>query len=187
MHRRFHFALVVLLLATGIARAQGEQARIGVFDPEAVWRLSEVGKKYNQDLSDARDKLQAEIDKKSEEVENLKTKLRQQQHSLSDEKQQQMQKDIQNRMIELNRMNDDATREMKQQLADVQGRFQQMLIDTLEAFGKEKNFTLIFNTAVTDYFAPQTDITQDLIAKFNEMHKAAQPAAGKTPAPKKTP
>src|SRR5207247_11146602 len=163
-----------------------EAPRIGVFDPETVWKLTEVGKKYNQDLNEARDRLQGEIDKKQSEIDAVRDRLRQQQASLSEDKASQMQKDIQNKTIELNRLQDDATREMKSQLSDVQNRFQQMLMDTLEIYGKEKNFTLIFNKGVVDYNSPQVDVTQDLIQKFNEMHKPTSAPAAK-PQPKKPP
>lgn len=189
MTRRTSVPLAFLALLIGIAPAgaqQAEPARIGVFDPETVWKLTEVGKKYNADLSEARDKLQAEIDRKQAEIDAARDKLRQQQASLSDDKASQMQKDIQNRIIELNRLNDDATREMKSQLGDVQNRFQQMLVDTVEAFGKEQSFTLILNKGVIDYNAPQIDVTQSLIQKFNEMHKVPPVPAARTQ-PKKPP
>ena len=186
--------LLLVLGATFLPAQQAEMPKVGVFDPETVWKLTEVGKKYNQDLNDARDRLQAEIDKKQAEIDAIKDKLRQQQQSLSEDKAAQMQKDIQNRMIELNRLNDDATREMKSQLSDVQNRFQQMLVETLEVYGKEKNFTLVLDKSVIAYNSPQIDVTQDLIQKFNEMHKvSAMPAASKPPAkkpaekPKETP
>lgn len=180
-------ALLVLMIGTApVGAQQAEPVRIGVFDPETVWKLTEVGKKYNADLSEARDKLQADIDRKQAEIDAVRDKLRQQQASLSDDKASQMQKDIQNRMIELNRLNDDATREMKSQLGEVQNRFQQMLVDAVEAFGKEKNFTLILNKGVIDYNAPQIDVTQSLVQKFNEMHKAPPSPVAK-PQPKKTP
>ena len=195
MHRWIYLTLGLLLgSVAGEALAQAEPIKIGVFDPEAVWKETDLGKKFNADLSETRDRLQANIDKKRDEIDGLGDKLRQQQQSLSDDKVQQMQKDIQNRRIELDRLNDDAKREMSQQLNDVQGRFQQMLMETLEIFGKEKNFTLVLNKGVTDYNSPQVEITKDLIAKFNEMHKvSAMPAASKPPAkkpaekPKETP
>jgi outer membrane protein len=179
--------LLVTFGATILLAQQAEGPKVGVFDPETVWKLTDVGKKYNQDLNDARDRLQSEIDKKQAEIDAVKDKLRQQQQSLSEDKAAQMQKDIQNKMIELNRLNDDATREMKSQLNEVQNRFQQMLVETLEVYGKEKNFTLVLDKSVIAYSSPQIDVTQDLIAKFNDMHKAASaPAAGKAQ-PKKTP
>ncbi|HXU13258.1 MAG TPA: OmpH family outer membrane protein [Candidatus Binatia bacterium] len=189
MPRWMMVPLAFAVLVVGIARASAQQAepmRIGVYDQETVWKLTDVGKKSNADLSEARDKLQGEIDKKQAEIDAMRDKLRQQQASLSDDKAAQMQKDIQNRVIELNRLTDDATREMKSQLGEVQNRFAQMLSDTVEAFGKEKNYTLILNKGVIDYNAPQIDVTQSLIQKFNEMHKAP-PSSTAKPQPKKTP
>ena len=189
MPRRTAFALALLLVGIGSgvsAQPQSDTIRIGVFDPETLWKLTEVGKKYNSELTEARDRLQAEIDRKSQELEDLKDKLRQQQASLSEDKIQQMQKEILNKRTELDRMNEDATKEMKFQLNDVQNRFQQMLEETVETYGKEKNLALILNKSVIDYNAPQVDITQDLIARFNVMHKAPPPSTAKAPARKAT-
>ncbi len=178
--------LFLALCGSG-ALAQGEApSKIGVFDPEAVWKTTEVGKKMNQDLSDARDRLQTGIDKKQQEIEALVEKLRQQQASLSDDKAQQMQKDIQNKRVELNRMNEDATNDMKQQLNEVQGRFQQMLSETLDAFGKEKHFSLILNKAGVDFKTDQIEVNQELITKFNEVNKATSRSTGKSSSGKPT-
>jgi len=177
------------LLRPSMAAAQGEALKIGVFDPEALWKQTEVGKKYNSDLSAARDRLQAQIDKKTEDVEALKSRLRQQQQSLSEDKITEMKKDIIGKQTELERLNEDATKEMKYQLGELQGRFQEMILKTLDTFGKEKGFSLILNRGVVDFSANGIDISQDLIAKFNEMHKptaapsgpAKKPEAGKEP------
>jgi outer membrane protein len=176
--------LTLFLLGVPAARAQGETMKIGVFDPEVLWKQTEVGKRYNQDLSAARDRLQAQIDKKQEDLEATKSKLRQQQQTLSDDKVNEMKKDIISKQTELDRLNEDATKEMKYQLGEVQGRFQEMLVKTLETFGKEKGFSLILNRSVVDFSAPGVDISQDLIAKFNEMNKAPAAPAAATP-PKK--
>jgi Skp family chaperone for outer membrane proteins len=161
-----------------VAAAQGETMKIGVFDPEILWKQSEVGKKYNQDLSAARDRLQAQIDKKTEDIEALKSRLRQQQQSLSEDKINDMKKDILGKQTELERLNEDATKEMKYQLGEVQGRFQEMLMKTLDVYGKEKGYALILNRGVVDFISPGVDISQDLILKFNEMNKAAATPAG---------
>jgi Skp family chaperone for outer membrane proteins len=120
--------LTLSLFGASVARAQGETMKIGVFDPEVLWKQTGVGKKYNQDLSAARDRLQSQVDKKTEEVETTKSKLRQQQQTLSDDKVTEMKKDIVNKRTDLDRLNEDATKEMKYQLSEVQGRFQEMLV-----------------------------------------------------------
>ncbi|HEV8199197.1 MAG TPA: OmpH family outer membrane protein [Candidatus Polarisedimenticolia bacterium] len=183
-------ALALALLSPTVAGAQAaENGKIGVFDPEVLWKQTEVGKKINQDLSAARDRLQAQIDKKQEEMEALKSRIRQQQQSLSEDKINEMKKDVLAKQTELERLNEDATKEMKYQLGETQSRFQEMIMKTLDAYGKEKGYALILNRGVVDYSANGIDISQDLIAKFNEMHKptavppgpAKKPDAGKEP------
>lgn len=184
--RRTVLVLATMLATTGLTAAQEPAVRVGVFDPEAVWRLSDVGRKYNESLSNSANKLQNQIEKKQKEIEALLEKLRQQQASLSEERIQAMQRDVQNRRIDLERMNTDAKREMNDQLNEVQGRFQRMLIETIEALGKEGDYTVILSAEIVGYSAPRADVTQDLIAKFNEMHKVApeSDSAGNAPGSK---
>lgn len=170
-----------LLVAPMAVLAQEQALRIGVFDPELVWRETEVGKKYNADLSAARDRLQAGIDKKQADLEALRDQLRQQQASLNESRIQQMQKDILDKKTELDRMNEDATREMRSQLAEVQSRFQEMLLKTLDVFGEENTYTIILNRGVIDYNAASIDITKQLIARFDEMHKVPPASASNAP------
>ena len=171
MSRWFYSALAVIALFAGNAMAQPASVRLGVFDPEEVWKLTEVGKKYNQELTNHASRLQDGIEKKQQEIEAIMDKLRQQQASLSDSKIQQMQRDVQNKRIDLERMNSDAKREMNEQLNEVQGRFQMMLIEVIDALGSEKKYTLILSNEVVGYTSPNADITPQVIAKFNEMHK----------------
>jgi len=183
--------LGVLALAATAAAAQTEPMKIGVFDPEVLWKQTEVGKKYNQDLSAARDRLQAQIDRKQDELEALKSRLRQQQTSLSEDKVNEMKKEIIGKQTDLDRLNEDSTKEMKYQLGEVQSRFQEMLVRTLETFGRERGFTLVLNRGVVDFSAASVDISQELIGKFNEMHKvqatAGPPAKKPADAPKEAP
>lgn len=177
----------VLALAVTAAAAQTEPMKIGVFDPEVLWKQTEVGKKANLDLSAARDRLQSQIDKKQDDLEALKSRLRQQQTSLSEDRVNEMKKDILGKQTDLDRLNEDSTKEMKYQLGEVQSRFQEMLVRTLETFGREKGFTMILNRGVVDYSAPSVDISQDLIVKFNEMNKVQAAAAGATKKPADAP
>jgi Skp family chaperone for outer membrane proteins len=172
---------LMLLLAPAAAGAQEKALRIGVFDPELLWRQTAVGKKYNADLSAARDRLQAGIDGKQADLETLREQLRQQQASLNESRIQKMQKDILDKKTELDRLNEDATREMRSQLTEVQTRFQEMLLKTLDVFGEENAYSLILNKGVIDYSDPGVDITQALITRFDQMHQVPPASASKAP------
>jgi len=70
---------------------------------------------------------------------------------------------------------------MRSQLADVQNRFQEMLLRTLDVFGEENTYTLILNRGVIDYNSASIDITRQLITRFDEMHKVPPASASNAP------
>lgn len=180
---------------SGMALAQ-EGPRIGIFDSQAIWQQTEEGKKLQAQLASFRDGKIAEINAKETELNKLKDKLREQEVSLSDDKRNQMMKDIDQKAIDLKRLNDDATREMKAQLGDSQDQFQKELVDVVTAVGKEKKYLVILEKSIVVYNDPVVEVTGEVIAKFNQLYKgggsapatktAKPPAdAKKPPEPKK--
>src|SRR5262249_7361578 len=145
-------------------------------------------------LAAFRDGKIAEINAKETELNKLKDKLREQEVSLSDDKRNQMLKDIDQKSIDLKRMNDDATREMKAQLGDSQEQFQKELVYVGTAVGKEKKYLIVLEKGMVVYNDAVVEVTGEVIAKFNQMYKgtpAAAPAAkskdSKPPADAKKP
>jgi outer membrane protein len=184
MARKFFIFALMLAAGGGGAVAQQEAARIGVFDSQTVWQQTEEGKKFQSQLAAFRDGKIAEINNRETELNKLKDKLRDQEVSLSDEKKNQMLKEIDQKSIDLKRLNDDATREMKTQLGDSQEKFQKELLEVVEAMGREKKFTLILEKSIIVYNDSTVDVTTDVVAKFNQMYKpaASPPAKAKEPA-----
>lgn len=164
---------------TGAALGQSEGIRIGVFDSQAIWQQTEEGKKIQSQLASFRDTKISEINAKEAELNKLKEKLREQEVSLSDDKRNQMLKDIDQKSIDLKRLNDDATREMKAQLGDSQDQFQKELVEVVTALGKEKKYQLILEKSIVVYNDAVVEVTGEVIAKFNQMYKGgtAAPAA----------
>jgi Skp family chaperone for outer membrane proteins len=167
----------------GAALAQ-EAPHIGVFDSQAVWQQTEEGKKIQAQLQSFRDGKIAEINSKEAELTKLKDKLREQEVSLSDEKRTQMLKDIDQKSIDLKRLNDDATREMKAQLGDSQDQFQKELVEVVTALGKDKKYLLILERAIVVYNDAVVDVTGEVIAKFNQMYKGSAASPASKPATK---
>ena len=176
----FRKMMVSAFLAAGFVGAalgQQETPHIGVFDAQALWQQTDEGKKIQAQLASFRDGKIAEINAKESELNKLKDKLREQEVSLSDDKRNQMLKDIDQKSIDLKRMNDDATREMKTQLGDSQDQFQKELVDVVTALGKEKKYLLILEKSIVPYNDPVVEVTGEVIAKFNQMYKGAPAAA----------
>lgn len=191
MFKKIAACLGLALLGGSPALSQQDTARIGVFDSQAVWQQTEEGKKFQAQLASFRDGKIAEIGARETELGKLKDKLREQEVSLSDEKRNQMLKDIDQKTIDLKRLNDDATREMKAQLSDSQDQFQKELVEVVTALGKEKKYLVILEKSIVVYNDTVADVTGEVIAKFNQLYKGgpAAPAAkakdSKPPADKK--
>ncbi|PYQ14277.1 MAG: hypothetical protein DMH00_02125 [Acidobacteria bacterium] len=181
MLRRILASMFLAACVGGRILAQQEAARIGVFDSQAVWQQTEEGKKFQSQLASFRDSKIAEVNTKEAELTKLKDKLRDQEVSLSDDKRNQMMKDIDQKSIDLKRLNDDATRELKAQLGDSQDQFQKELVDVVTALGKEKKYLLILERSIVVYNDAVVDVTGEVIAKFNQMYKGSPQA---TPAAK---
>jgi len=173
-------AFVIALLAAaslGTAAAQQQEFRIGVFDSQPVWQQTEEGKKMQAQLAAFRDSKLAEINAREAELGKLREKLRSQEVSLSDDKKNQMLKEIDQKTIDLKRLNDDASREMQSQFGDSRDQFQKELFEVVEALGKEKKYTLILEKSIVVYSDNVVDITPEVVTKFNQMFKGEAPAS----------
>lgn len=181
MARKIVVVVTLLIAGLSLARAQQEGIRIRVFDSQPVWQLTEEGKRMQAQLAAFRDGKLAEINAKEADLGRLRDKLREQEMSLSDDKKNQMLKEIDQRSIDLKRLNDDATREMKTQFGEAQELFQKELFNVVEALGKEKKYSLILEKSIVVYNEEVIDITSEVVAKFNQMFKGS----GSAPAAKK--
>jgi outer membrane protein len=188
-------SLVVAVSAP--ARAQAPALKIGIFDANRVSEETEEGKRIAAKLSAFGDKKKAELAAKDKEIADLRAQLDSQNLSLSPEKQQQMQRDIQKKTLELQQGQEAARNEFQIEVSDAQNKFQEQLIRVINQFGRDEGFTLIIErtTGGVAFAAEAIDVTTAIVDKFNEVVKppaaddkapaAAKPAAPAPPAPKK--
>jgi outer membrane protein len=168
-------AVVVCALAAGAAAqtAAPPPVKIGVFDPNRVFEQSELGKKMRTEIDALTQKKRSEVQTKEEEVKVLQEKYKQEEPSLSEDKRAERERALQQKGIELKRLRDDATREVQQQVSEVEQRFQKQVLAVVELVGKEEGFTLILDRASLVFSAPTADITDKIVTRLN-----AAPAAG---------
>jgi outer membrane protein len=169
--------LVAAALTAGSqVRAQGAPAaqRLGVFDAARLSEETAEGKRVQAELTAFKDKKQGELTAKEKEINDLQAQLQAQSLSLSGERRQAMEKDIQKRLLELKSARDSATNEFQLELQQAQGRFQEQLFNTVETFARQEGFTVIFERSQVAFAAEAVDITTALVDAFN---RAAPPAA----------
>ncbi len=155
------------------------QMKIGVFDSQRVSEETEEGKKYQSELDRSRTAKFTEIETKEKEIKELQDQLAAQRQSLSADKIANMEKDIQKKVVELQRLRDDASREFQNELLEAQKKFQDELINAVEEIGREDGYTLIFEKIQCIYYSGVVDITNQVVERLNQTFLKKQQAGGK--------
>jgi outer membrane protein len=187
MKRILVILAMVLVAATAAAWAQSAPAlKVGVFDANRVSEETDEGKRIAAKLSAFGEKKKAELVAKEKEIAELRAQLDSQNLSLSPEKQQQMQKDVQKKGLELQQGQEAARNEFQIEVSEAQNKFQEQLIRVISQFGRDEGFTLVLerSTGGVAFASESIDVTTAIVDKFNEMVKAPAdaPAAAKPPA-----
>lgn len=167
--RRASVCAAVALVALVAAAPALAQVNVAVIDVQRVVSESDPGKEALQKLAGLRDAKAEEGQALQQELQALREQFSKQQFTLSEERLEELQKQIQDRGIALQRFEDDARRELEEARTKELGRLEQQIMPIINQIGQEQGLTLIFNKFQSGLvYADETvDITDDVIRRFN--------------------
>jgi len=176
--KRMVLLMAAALFLTGAAMAQESGMKIGVFDSSIVFDRSQHGQDLKADVERLRDLRLKEMGDKQQELETLRQEMRTKDLTFNEDTRDGMLQRINQLQIDLQRMNDDATREVQAEFNQAQKKLQLELLSVVDAVGRDGSFSLILEKGLTLYAAPDHDITGLVLDKFDEMF----PVGGTAPA-----
>ncbi len=181
--------LVVSLAAAFVVvvpAAWAQQAiKIGVFDAQRLSQETVEGSKLQARLTALQQRKREELKKLSEEIEKLNTEFQQTSTSLSADKSKELALKIERKQIELDGAQKSATREVTVEVEQAQEGWQRRVLEAVNAYGKEKGFSIILPVEVIGYASASLDITSDLAAMIDKQSTAAPAPAAPAAAPVK--
>jgi outer membrane protein len=163
-------AATALLVAMFSAASAQTSFKIGVFDPQRVSEETIEGKRIQARLEALRDTRQTEIADDERAIAEAQQQLTQQALSLSPEKLQQMEIDIQMRMLELNSRKDTATRAFQLEIAAEEAKFNEKLRTIVSQFARGEDFAVVLEVGAVAYAAPSVDVSTGIIDAFNKAY-----------------
>lgn len=178
MKRTSVLLCLALVSLFGSVRAQAPP-KIAVFDAARVSAETELGKAVNQRLSGLQEKKKSELSAKGKAVKDLQAQLEAQALSLSPEKRNALEKDIQKKSLELNQAQEAARSELQLEYTEEQEKFQQKLAAALEELSRDSSFSIILEKSSTAYADPSIDVTTALVDRFNRLFPAPTPEPAK--------
>ena len=167
--RRASVCAAVAIVALVAATPAAAQVNVAVIDVQRVVSESDPGKEALQKLAGLRDAKAEEGQALQQELQALREQFSKQQFTLSEERLEELQKQIQDKGIALQRFEDDARRELEEARTKELGRLEQQIMPIINQIGQEQGLTLIFNKFQSGLvYADETvDITDDVILRFN--------------------
>jgi len=159
---------VVIILSLALPAA-AQQLSIAVIDVQRVVTESDPGKQALQKLKELQDAKIDEGRALQQTLTGLQEQMAKQRFTLSEERLAEMNKQLEDGQIALQRFQDDAERELdearRRELGGLEGR----IIPVINEVGTERGFTVIFNKFQSGlvYADDSVDITDEVIRRFN--------------------
>jgi len=178
-------AIVALLFSAPMMRAQ--LSKVVVVDFEKAVVESDEGKKASEKFNALLQAKQGELEKKQKDIEDQQKKLQNGARTLSDPAKADIQRDIDRRTTEVQRLNEDAQRELQASRDELLKPIADLATAVLGAMAAQENYTLVIDISNPEsnvvWKNPKNDITDELIKKINVAAAASKAEAPKTPAP----
>ena len=172
------FALLVF-----IPVALAQLSNVVVVDFEGAVVQSAEGKRASDRFSAAVKAKQDELGKKQQELDDQTKKLQNGARTLSDDAKATLQRDIDRRTTELQRLNEDAQKELGLTRDELLRPIADRASAILNAMAAELNYTLVIDVSNPEtnviWKNPKNDVTEELIKRINASapKEPAKPAA----------
>jgi outer membrane protein len=161
-------AVLATLVAVAAVPAAAE-TKVAVIDVQRVVTDSDPGKGTLQKLKGLQDQKLEQGKSLQTEMDALRDRYNKQRFTLADDKLRELEKQIEDKGIELKRFQDDAQRELEDARRRELEALEARIMPIINQIGKEQGITLIFNKFQSGLvYADETvDITDEVIRRFN--------------------
>jgi len=164
---------VCLALISGQISAQpaitSGTTRVGVIDVQRLVLESAKGQAVLEKLRNLSEQKQAEADAIQQEVGDLQARVQAGRSSLSAERLAEVEQELEDKIIEYQRFEDDAERQMQEQQAGAFEEIESEMMPIITQAGEELQYTLIFNKFSSGllFAIDEVDITDLILERYN--------------------
>jgi len=160
---------VMILATVGTALPAEAQLKVAVIEVQRIITDSQAGKAVLATLEKYGKEQQDKLTAKRDEIEQLRNRISEGQLSLSEDRLEALQKDLETKSIELRRLADDAQRELNRRQEEAFKEIERRVMPILQQIGKEGGYTMIFRKFESGlvYATEEIDITGQVISRLD--------------------
>jgi outer membrane protein len=159
--------LAVIMMALTLPAAA--QSKVAVIDVQRVVTESDPGKEVMQKLRVLSDAKAQEGQTLQQNLATLQDQFNKQRFTVSEQRQAEMSKEIEDQQILIRRFQDDAQRELQEAQRRELGGLEERILPIINQVGQAEGYTLIFNKFQSGlvYADEAVDVTDRVIQMFN--------------------
>jgi outer membrane protein len=167
---------LVLLGTAGVAVAQQAAPKIAVIDVQRLLTDSALGKQAMDRLKILGESKKGEVEGMQNEITDLRNRLTEGRLSLSEERQDELDKELQTKLVELRRVQEDASRELEREQDQALAGIEARVIPLIAAIAEAEGYSLVFNKFQSGllYATESIDITDSVLARFDAESSGGQ-------------
>ena len=174
--------ITTLVTAPAVVRAQNSKVAAVDFE-RAVVQCAE-GKKASEKFNASVQSKQAELAQRQKDIDDSTKKLQNGARTLSDSAKAELQRDIDKKTTDLQRLNEDAQKELEAMRDELLRPIAQKATALLNAMAQQQGYTLVVDVSNPQsnvvFVNPKFDITEDLIKQI-DAEAAKAPASSEAP------
>ena len=182
-----YFAALVFIITVLVSPVIVSAQSIGIacVDYQRTMIESEEGKQIQKVLSEEQERMKKNAEAKQDELQKLKDALEKQGATITPEARAEKEKQYQTKLKDYQRLIGDYQSELQQKNSEYSQKVLKEIDDIVRAIGEREKYTVILekNQAGIVFFTPAVDITDKVIAAYNDQLKKKTPAKAPVPAP----
>ncbi len=167
-------ALVCVALPAGLSAQTISPPKVAVIDVGRILTDSKSGQGAVLKLRSLQETKRAEDKAKQDAIKDLQNRIAEGRLSLSEERLAELQKDLEEQVIALQRFRDDADREMQKARDNAFAEIEKKVMPLINQVGIERGYTLIFNKFQSGlvFARDEVDITDLILERFDQQQSA---------------
>ena len=163
----FTTGLTVLLLLSGGPAFSADPVKIGVVDLQKILETSNSGKAAQNELKVQRDKMQADMKQRGNEIQEIESRMQREAMVMSKETREEKEREHRIKVSDFQALQRKYQSDLQEVERKLMGRLQSDITSLVTDIAKKDGYLLVISNIGVIYSLPSTDITERLIQELN--------------------
>ena len=163
----FTTGMAVLLLLAGGPAFSADPVKIGVVDLQKILETSNSGKAAQNELKVQRDKMQADMKQRGNEIQEIESRMQREAMVMSKETREEKEREHRIKVSDFQALQRKYQSDLQEVERKLMGKLQNEITSLVSDIAKKDGYLLVISNIGVIYSLPSTDITERLIQELN--------------------